>query len=333
MTIALETHEVEPVIAGLVGGIDADGGPTNEQLTVLGAIASNLWDRPDLDPREVAPLHPDGAAAALTRYEARLRFCEILMTLEMCRHPQSSSQVERVEEYVSALGISGIEIQTTREALERGAEETSTDLERCYGDILPEISECTLRDRYLRLAEPDPTLADRLRALHDLPAGTLGHAYIEFYRRNGFPLPGDDTHLPAHYVNHDMNHVITGYEPTAPGEIARSGFLMAANASRRNWLEFLMTMSIHETGVLNHGNIRAKVATLDREGVPEFFGEGLPARPSGSGRAAPDRGEGAVQRDPPRSARGLTGSAVGPGSDVGTASGTGWHRGAGPPAD
>ena len=88
-------------------------------------------------------------------------------------------------------------------------------------------------------------------------------------------LPGADTHTPAHYVSHDMNHVITGYEPTAPGEIARSGFLWAANDSRRNWLEFLVTMSIHESGVLNHGAIRAKVSTLDRQGVPELFGEGL----------------------------------------------------------
>ena len=72
-----------------------------------------------------------------------------------------------------------------------------------------------------------------------------------------------------------MNHVITGYEPTAPGEIARSGFLWAANDSRRNWLEFLVTLSIHESGVLNHGAIRAKVSTLDRQGVPELFGEGL----------------------------------------------------------
>ena len=123
--------------------------------------------------------------------------------------------------------------------------------------------------------EPDHELAKRLRSLHELPEGTLGHAYVEFYRRNGITLPGDDIHLPADYVNHDMNHVITGYEPTAPGEIARSGFLWSANDSRRNWLEFLITMSIHETGVLNHGDIRAKIATLDRQGVPELLGEGL----------------------------------------------------------
>lgn len=173
------------------------------------------------------------------------------------------------------MGVDDIELETTRSALERGADEASKDLERFYGEILPEISEISLRDNYLHLSEPDHALATRLRALRELPEGTLGHAYVEFYRRNDITLPGDDVHFPAHYVNHDMNHVITGYEPTAPGEIARSGFLWAANDSRHNWLEFLITMSIHETGVLNHGDIRAKVATLDRGGVPNLFGEGL----------------------------------------------------------
>jgi len=119
--------------------------------------------------------------------------------------------------------------------------------------------------------------AERLRKLRDLPEDTLGYQYLEFYRRNNIELPGDDINVPAHYVNHDMNHVITGYEPTAPGEIARSGFLLAANDSRHNWLGFLFTMSIHESGVLNHGNIRAKVATLDREGVPDASGTGTGA--------------------------------------------------------
>ncbi len=275
MAVVVGAEEVEPLVAGLVGGIDVAGGPTDEQLVVLGSITADLWKRPDLKPGEVAPLGPRDTAAALVRPHVRLRFCEILMTLELCRHPQSAPQVERVEEYVTALGVSDIEIETTREALERGADETSKDLERFYGGILPEISEVSLRDHYLRLDEPDHELARRLRLLDDLPEDTLGHAYMEFYRRNNLTLPGDDVHLPAHYVNHDMNHVITGYEPVAAGEVARSGFLWAANDSRRNWLEFLITMSIHETGVLNHGNIRAKVATLDRDGVPELFGEGL----------------------------------------------------------
>jgi hypothetical protein len=262
-------------IGGLLGAIDAGEGPTDEQLAVLRALAAHLWDRPGLDLATVTALAPDDVAGNLVEVEARRRFCELAMTLELCRHPQSEAQVDRCERYAEALGVTGIELVTTRTALDRGAAIAAADLERAYDEILPEVSERTLRDHYLTLEVPDPALADRLRALADLPPGSLGREYLAFYERNGFELPGDDVHLPAHYVNHDMNHVITGYEPTAPGEIARSGFLMAASEHRHNWLEFLLTMSIHESGVLTHGEIRAKFATLSRPGVAGLLGEGL----------------------------------------------------------
>jgi len=265
----------EVFAAGLLGVVDAGDGGTAEQHAVLEAIVRHVWQVPHLDLDGHEACAPGAVATRLTEPAARLRFCELAMVLELCRHPQSAAQVERVEQYVRALGVDDIAVETTRTALERGAAIATEDLERTYREILPEISELTLRDRYLTLDAPDPALGARLRALHDLPPGTLGHAYVEFYRRNGFPLPGDDVHLPAHYVNHDMNHVITGYEPTAPGEVARSGFLFAANTSRHNWLELLLTLSIHESGVLTHGEIRAKVATLARPGVAELLGEGL----------------------------------------------------------
>jgi len=261
--------------AGLLGVIDPADGGTAEQRAVLDAVVGHVWQVPDLDLDDLVPLTPGEVAARLPEETARLRFCELAMVLELCCHPPSAAQVERVEGYVSALGVDGIAVETARTTLERGAAIATEDLERTYREILPEISELTLRDRYLTLDAPDPGLGDRLRALHDLPPGTLGHAYVEFYRRNGFPLPGDDVHLPAHYVNHDMNHVITGYEPTAAGEVARSGFLFAANTSRHNWLELLLTLSIHESGVVTHGEIRAKVATLARPGVADLLGEGL----------------------------------------------------------
>ena len=275
MGVLIAEEHIGPLVAGLLGGIDVDGGPTDEQLTVLGSITSILLDRPDLSLHDVTPLSPDDVATSLTGAEARLRFCEMLMTLELCRHPQSTEQVAGWRSTCRRWASTGSSSRRPGPLIEQGADEASKDLERFYGEILPEISEVSLRDNYLRLSEPDHDLARRLRSLRELPEGTLGHSYVEFYRRNNITLPGDDIHLPAHYVNHDMNHVITGYEPTAPGEIARSGFLWAANDSRRNWLEFLVTMSIHETGVLNHGDIRAKVATLDRQGVPDLFGEGL----------------------------------------------------------
>jgi hypothetical protein len=267
--------DAEVFVAGLLGAIDVDGGGTDEQLAVLQAFVTHLWKRPDIDLAAVTPLLPSEIAHRLPEDEARLRFCEMVMTLEQCRHPQSAAQVDRTEDFAAALGITGLAIETTRTAMEHGAAAAAADLERAYGEILSEVSERSLRGRYLRLDEPDPALAARLRRLADLPAGSLGHAYLAFYERNGFDLPGVDVHLPAHYVNHDMNHVITGYEPTAPGEIARSGFLVAASSRHHNWLEFLLTLSIHESGVLTHGNIHAKFATLGRPGVSDLLAEGF----------------------------------------------------------
>ena len=267
--------DADAFVAGLLGAIDIDTGPTDEQLAVLRAFVTHLWKRPDLDLATLSPLSAAEVARRLPEDEARLRFCEMVMTLELCRHPQSAAQVDRAEELAAALGVTGIEIETTRNALERGTAAVAADLERAYGQILSEVSERSLRGRYLKLDAPDPALAAQLRALADLPSGSLGHAYLAFYARNGFALPGDDVHLPAHYVNHDMNHVITGYEPTAPGEVARSGFLVAASSNRHNWLEFLLTMSIHESGVLTHGEIHAKFATLSRPGVSDLLAEGF----------------------------------------------------------
>ncbi len=271
---SLRPELADGFVAGLLGSVDVDDGPTDEQLAILRAFVSHLWKRPDLDLDTLTPLPPEDLPARLPGDQERLRFCELAMVLELCRHPQSAAQVQRVEDCAGALGVTDIALETTRTELER-AVRSSPATSSLYAEVLPEISEGSLRDRYLRLDAPDPALADRLRALADSPPGSLGRAYLAFYERNGFALPGDDVHLPAHYVNHDMNHVITGYEPTAPGEIARSGFLAAANPSRHNWLELLLTLSIHESGVLSHGDIRAKFSTLSRPGVGELLAEGL----------------------------------------------------------
>ena len=122
---------------------------------------------------------------------------------------------------------------------------------------------------------PAPALAARLAALGDLPEGTLGRAYVEFYRRNGLTLPGADTHFPAHYVSHDMNHVIAGYEPSGPGEIALGAFTLAMNDNDASWLQFVTNLVIHEAGLLKHGAIMPKASTLQRPGATRLLGEAL----------------------------------------------------------
>src|SRR6476620_6746183 len=157
-TAGFTPGDADLFVPGLLGVVDVDGGPTDEQLAVLRAFVTHLWRRPALDVDTLTPLTAGELADRLSGDEARLRFCEMVMTLELCRHPQSAAQVSCAEACAAALGVADIAVETTRTALEQGAAAVTVDLERIYGEVLPEVSERSLRDRYLRLEEPDPAL-------------------------------------------------------------------------------------------------------------------------------------------------------------------------------
>ena len=203
--------------------------------------------------------------------------------------------------------VGGPHLRIVRTWIDEGAERATEDFDRFYAVDLPELSEPGLRDRFLRIDEPDLELAAALEALHDQPEGTLGWAYIEFYRRNDITVPGADTHTPADYVSHDMNHVISGYEPTGPGEIALGAFTLAMNDNDANWLQFVANLVIHEAGLLKHGEIAPKASTLTRDGATDLLGEAFaarralhqrfqPGRSPHHGRVAAGRGACALQR-------------------------------------
>ena len=275
-TLILTPADVEPVARTLVGAIDVDGGPTDEQVAVLRALLVHLWNRPDLEPSSLAALDPATAAEAITEPNVRWRLHELIVVLEACRHPQSAAQVGRVEEYAAAFEVYGPELQIFRDCDRRRLHAAATeDYDRFYADRLEDLSEPGLRGQYLRIDEPDLELAAQLEAFHDLADGTLGHAYIEFYRRNNITVPGKDTHTPAHYVSHDMNHVIAGYEPTGPGELALAAFTLAMRDNDANWIQFVTSLIIHEAGILQHGAIMPKAATLTRPGAADLFGDGF----------------------------------------------------------
>jgi hypothetical protein len=220
-------------------------------------------------------LSPEEAASVITDRADRHLSMELMVTLELCRHPESTAQIGRVETYARALGVNGPELEIFRIWIDEGTKRATEDYDRFYGEKLPTLSEPSLRNQYLTLEEPDLQLAEQLEVLHDLPENTLGYAYIEFYRRNGITVPGRDVHTPAHYVSHDMNHVISGYEPTGPGEIALGAFTLAMNDNDANWMQFITNLAIHEAGMIQHGEIVPKASTLLRPGATDLLGEAL----------------------------------------------------------
>jgi hypothetical protein len=269
MTRVIEDELVDVVTGALVGVIDVDDGPTDEQRAVLQAMVTSYWARSDLDVGTMKPVSAEDAAAVVTDAKARRRLRELMVLLELCRHPISEAQVVRVDEYAAALGESGPEMQMVRDLVRESAAVARADYSRFAESEAEDLAERSLRGQYPLgdFAAPEPELAARLQAFHDLPVGTLGYEYVEFYRRNGLRLPGDDPHIPLTFVSHDMCHVIGGYEPVGIDEIALGGMQLAMADTDVHWLQLLGNLGVHEAGFLGAPDITPRLGTLGRPGA------------------------------------------------------------------
>ena len=277
MSLSLTAGAVEPVIAGLLGAIDVDGGPTDEQLTVLRILATHLWDHQTMDLDAIATLGPDAVAAAVVDPVDRRRFHEVLVVLEVCRHPLSAAQVASVERYAEALGVDGPDGALFRTFVDTGRERAAADYARFLRGGLDDREEPGLAGG--KLGGPDtsgaePGLAHAVAAFGDLAPDSLGQALLAFYRRHAIPLPGErESSMNHFFVGHDMTHVIAGIEPTAAGEVALSAFQMAINDSPVNRSALLASLVAHEAGFASPETFAAEERTLNSVGAAELLGQ------------------------------------------------------------
>jgi len=272
----VDPEQVEPVVGGLLGAVNVDGGPTDEQVRLLRALTAHVWDRPDLDTATVAPRAPAEVARAIGGTDAVRRFHYLLVVLELCRHPFTATQAARVAEYADALALDGMGLEFCRDLASRGMDAARADHDRFEANLRSEQQEPRLRTRRQRADDTDPELVARILALADLPDGTLGHALTRFYADFGLTVPGASaSEMNYAFVAHDMNHVIAGYDPVAEGELALGAFQMGMNDSEVSWLLCLTNLAIHEAGVIQLGDIAPKSATLGRPGAAETFARAL----------------------------------------------------------
>jgi len=287
---------VDPLPPGLactlVGGLShlvaVEAGPTNEQERLLRILAVHLLGLAPNDLKGLRPVPPEELAQRLGESAVRRRFLQLAIMLELCRHPRSGVQLQRLEAFSDALGFHGTELRLVQDLLHRSAAAATADFVRSYATFIPELS-----SPQAGLAGQDPCSEDRffaqVQGLRDCPHGSLGWAFAQFYARNGLPLPSRDTPNPAYYVSHDMNHVITGYEPTGPGEIALGAFKLALRDDEANWMASLANFLIHEVGLFVHGDnnqfvpyggdgepyngLNGQRGALDLPGAPELLAE------------------------------------------------------------
>ena len=272
MSLRLAPDLVEPMVAGLLGGIDVDGGPTAEQLAVLAALAAHLWDRPDLDLAAVVPAGPEATREALGSAALCRRFHEVHLTLEACRHPQTPAQVARVEDYAEAMGTPGADLALFRRFVDDGAERAMADTARFIDGMLAARVEPPLAGLPVDATHAEPALAERLLAFADLEEGSLGRAYLDYYEQTGLAVPGTVPSALNHFfVGHDMTHVIAGIATTAPGEVALSAFQLAMEDNDLNTSALLASLICHEAGFGTAGTFDPEDSTLAQPGAAELL--------------------------------------------------------------
>jgi hypothetical protein len=261
---------LKPVVVGALQWVcDVHDGPTPEQQRLIETLASGLFDIAPGAAAHERPLAPAEVASTLPAPRLRRRMVQLAIILGFCRHPETTEQIGRVEELARELGIDGSEIAELRVLVSHSAEQATVDFVRRYDEVLDDLSEPTL-------VAPDG--ADRIPAIMasfaQMEEGSLGRAYLAFHERNGFTVPGPSTPEPAYYVSHDMNHVLAGYEPTGPGEIALGAFKLAMGDTEANWMAFMTNLLIQEVGLLKHGRDE------------QFVAYGGPIYPDGAGQGA-----------------------------------------------
>ena len=91
----------------------------------------------------------------------------------------------------------------------------------------------------------DTALSARYQALEHYPAGSLGRAYWEYCRANGFALPGEKDGAAEPILFHDCAHVLSGYGTEPEGEVQVACF--SAGFQRRDpWLfVFFVLLQFH----------------------------------------------------------------------------------------
>src|SRR6185295_11596906 len=173
------------------------------------------------------PITPAELASAFPDPQLRNQLVNGLIVMSLIDRTADPQETALVEQFAQALAVSAPEVKTLRNVLEKGIIQLRLDLARRFwvrGKLKAVWNEEGLGGIFKVVGGMlgqyhNASLAARYQALEQYPAGTLGRAYWEYCRKNGFALPGEKGGPPEFVVFHDMTHVLAGYDTDPEGEV------------------------------------------------------------------------------------------------------------------
>jgi hypothetical protein len=148
---------------------------------------------------------------------------------------EASADEERVvQTFASALGVSDPWVRNLTRVVDGDLLQLRFDVVRRMGftrQLVKELWEekgarglWELLNVVRNKGNPDPELAWRYRELGLLPENTLGRQFWVYMTRRRYPFPGEVGGFLEQLVQHDLTHVLTGYETDPAGEAQVAAF-------------------------------------------------------------------------------------------------------------
>ena len=116
------------VARGLLGSTLVGSGPTGEQQRGIDCLIHGYLGL-DASVATLEPLDPAGLAAAVPDAD-RQRIIDLLIVVELCRHPNDPAQAVLTEAYARALGAEGGWLEAAHDALAGALDRVAADYTR-----------------------------------------------------------------------------------------------------------------------------------------------------------------------------------------------------------
>lgn len=221
---------------------------------------------------QLAPITPMDLAQALPDPQIRCQLVQGLIVMSLIDGKASAQETDLVEQYAQALGVNAPEVKNLRHVLNREIVQLRLDLVRRVW-LRPKVKEIWENEGVRGLLKfalgmvgqyENAALAARYQALEHYPSGSLGRAYWEYCRANGFALPGEKGGAPEQILFHDSAHILSGYG-TAPEEEVQVACFSAGFQRREPWIFVFFVLLQFHVGVRMTPITEARTGFFDPE--------------------------------------------------------------------
>jgi tellurite resistance protein len=173
----------------------ADGVLDEAERQMLASVQTILGTNYAVD--ELAPITAQELAPALPDPQIRHQLVQGLIVVSLIDGKANARETEAVEQFARALGVDVPEVRDLRSLFNGEMLRLRLDLGRRFW-LREKVKEIWKAERFRGLVKfvrgmvgryEDAELARRYHALEHYPSGSLGRAYWEYCRSNGFPCP------------------------------------------------------------------------------------------------------------------------------------------------